>query len=528
MAAVAVLGNGPVGQTAALMLARWGLPVVLLDRRPRRDAAGSRSIVQQRDVLDAWEAVGAGRRIAGEGVTWTTARTFYRDAELFSVTFPDPGRSRFPPFVNISQARTEEILDDCIAAQPLISVRWDHRVTGLAQDARGVTVTCATAAGPAVLRAGYAVACAGAHGEDVRRMLGVRFDGQTFGDLFLICDIRTGLPGWARERRFYFDPPWNPGRQVLIHPCPGSTFRIDWQVPAGFDESAGARDTRIRKIIGDRPYRVVWSSVYRFSSRVADRMRARRVLLAGDLAHQFSPFGARGLNSGVQDAENAAWKIAFVLRGWAPERLLDSYHAERHAAARENLEVTSATMRFLVPGTDAERRHRLGTLARAAADPAARAAVDSGRLAEPFWYTASPLTTPDPGRPFAGRPARGAVPPPGPGILVPDVPVSCAERPDGTTLRALARSGFVLLCASGADLAAAEAAAAAVAAPVRVLGAAALPDSGAGLAEAGLAAPGEVWVIRPDAHAAAVLHHPGPAEITAALRRALGLAGAPC
>ena len=101
---VAVLGNGPVGQTAALMLARWGVPVMLLDQRPHRDSAGSRSIVQQRDALDAWDAVGAGRRIAGEGVTWTTARTFYRDAELFRLTFTADERSRFPPFVNISQS----------------------------------------------------------------------------------------------------------------------------------------------------------------------------------------------------------------------------------------------------------------------------------------------------------------------------------------------------------------------------------------------------------------------------------------
>ena len=520
---VAVLGNGPVGQTAALMLARWGLPVAVLDQRPHRDAAGSKSIVQQRDVLDAWEAVGAGRRIAAEGVTWTTARTFYRDAELFSLTFADSGRSAFPPFVNISQSRTEQILDERIAAQPLISVRWGHRVTGLAQDADGVTLTCATADGPAVLRAGYVMACAGAHGDEVRAMLGVRFDGQSFGDRFLICDIRTDLPGRATERRFYFDPSWNPVRQVLIHPCPGSTYRIDWQVPAGFDEATGATDDRIRAIIGDRPYEVVWSSVYRFSSRVTDRMRAGQVLLAGDLAHQFSPFGARGLNSGVQDAENVAWKIAFVLRGWAPDALLDSYHAERHAAACENLEVTSATMRFLVPATDAERQHRQTTLDRAAADPAARAAVDSGRLAEPFWYTASPLTTPDPGRPFRGRPPRGAVPPPGPGILVPDVPISYAERTGVTTLRALAREGFVVLCACGADVAAAQEAASGLAAPVRVMGAGELDDA-APLAGAGLAEAGEVWVIRPDAHAAAVLRNPGPAQIQAALRRALGMA----
>jgi len=527
MPLVTVLGNGPVGQTVALMLARWGVPVVLLDQRPHRDAVGSKSIVQQRDVLDAWAAVGAGRRIADEGLTWTTARTFYRDAELFSVTFADPGRSAFPPFVNISQTRTEQILDECIAAEPLIIVRWDHRVTALDQDAGGVSVTCATAGGPVVLRADYAVACAGAHGEQVREMLGVRFDGESFGDLFLICDIRTDLPGWAQERRFYFDPPWNPGRQVLIHPCPGSTYRVDWQVPAGFDEAPGARHARIAKIIGDRPYEVMWSSVYRFSSRMTDRMRVGRVLLAGDLAHQLSPFGARGLNSGVQDAENAAWKIAFVLRGWAPEALLDSYHAERHAAACENLEVTSATMRFLVPGTDAERRHRVATLEAAVADPAARSAVDSGRLAEPFWYTTSPLTTQDPARPFTGRPARGAVPPPGPGILVPDVPVFTAIRSAPQNLRALARAGFVLLCASGADVAAARSAAEAVAAPVRVLDAAALPDSGAGLAAAGLAAPGEVWVIRPDAHTTAVLHDPERPEIVAALRRALALPETP-
>src|SRR5262249_50767488 len=159
--------------------------------------------------------------------------------------------------------------------------------------------------------------------------------------------------------------------------CPNSTYRMDWQVPAGFDETAGGRDARIRKIIGDRPYQVGWSSGYKFSSRGADRMRAGRGLLAGDLAHEFSPFRARGMNSGVQDAENAAWKIAFVLRGWAPDTLLDSYHAERHAAACENLEVTSATMRFLVPGTDAERRHRVATLEAAVANPAARAQVDS-------------------------------------------------------------------------------------------------------------------------------------------------------
>src|SRR5918999_2553018 len=112
---VAVIGCGPVGQTTALLLARWGVPVVVLDQRPARDLVGSKAICQQRDVLDIWEAVGAGAQIAAEGVTWTTARTYHRGAELFSFTFVDPGQSAFPPFVNISQSRTEEILDERVA-----------------------------------------------------------------------------------------------------------------------------------------------------------------------------------------------------------------------------------------------------------------------------------------------------------------------------------------------------------------------------------------------------------------------------
>ncbi|HUR73422.1 MAG TPA: FAD-dependent monooxygenase, partial [Sporichthya sp.] len=354
---VAVVGNGPVGQTTALLLARWGVPVVLLDARSERDATGSKAICQQRDVLDVWAAVG-GDAITAEGLTWTTARTFYRDVELHSWFFVDRGASPLPPFVNLGQHRTEAVLDDLIARQDLIDVRWGHGVTGLVQDAAGgVTLTCATHAGPVTVEADYAVVAAGARAIGLRDALGVRFEGESFDDRFLICDIRADLPGWESERRFYFDPPWNPDRQVLIHPCPGSVFRIDWQVPSDFDlvaeEAAGGLDRRIRLIVGDTPYEVLWRTVYRFHSRLADRMRVGRVLLAGDAAHLVAPFGARGLNSGVADAENAAWKLAAVLHGWVPEAageaLLETYHDERHAAAVENLEITAATMRFLVP-----------------------------------------------------------------------------------------------------------------------------------------------------------------------------------
>lgn len=499
---VLVLGAGPVGQTTALLLARWGVPVVVLDARAERDRVGSRAMCQQRDVLDVWDAVGAGAEIARRGVTWTTSRTFHRDRELFAVTFADRGRSPFPPFVNISQTETEEVLDERIAAEPLVDVRWDHRVTGIDQDDTGVAVTCADGTR---LRGSHAVLCTGARSDGLRAALDLSFPGESFQDHFLICDVRTDLPGWETERRFYFDPAWNPGRQVLIHPCPGSTFRIDWQVPPDFDlaaeEAGGGLERRIRQIIGERDHELVWRSSYRFSSRVVDRMRVGRVLLAGDAAHLFAPFGARGLNSGVLDAENAAWKIAFVRRGWAPEELLDSYSAERHAAALENIAVTTATMRFLVPGTEQEVRHRLDVLERAADDPAARAQVDSGRLAEPFWYVDSPLTTPDPGRPFPGRPARGDVPVPAPGVLVPDYPVTVPGRPDVVRLRQLAREGITVLVGDDApapDLTGVGDV------PVAVHRTGDL-DPGGQLARALGARPDEVWVLRPDAHIAAVL-----------------------
>ncbi|HEY3907350.1 MAG TPA: FAD-dependent monooxygenase [Streptosporangiaceae bacterium] len=245
------------------------------------------------------------------------------------------------------------------------------------------------------------------------------------------------------------------------------------------------------------------------------------MFLAGDAAHVYAPFGARGLNSGIQDAENLAWKLAFTIGGWSPPTLLDTYHIERSAAARENLRVTSATMDFLVPQTDERRRWRTEVLERAVTDPDYRKLIDSGKLAEPFWYTDSPLTTP-------GSPGQAEIPtepgaqrPPVPGVLCPDGP-ALASGKEATRLRKIFSQKLVILTQDSATAAAAsQVAADAITAPVATFALAEVDPTGE-LRRALDATAGSVHVVRPDGHLAAVLPRFEPADLAAALRRAIG------
>ncbi|WP_298334719.1 FAD-dependent monooxygenase [Ferrimicrobium sp.] len=451
---VVVIGGGPVGQTAALLCAQWGLRVKILEAQPQRNRVGSRAICQQREVLDTWDAIGAGV-LARRGITWSTSRTYYQGKEIFAVELKDRGSSLLPPFVNVSQAEVEEVLLGLIEAHPLIEMEGGATVHKITSDDHGVVMEVVTEQGAELITSRFAIACCGLHSEHLREQLGVDFPGHSFDDLFLICDIKADLADQRGERRFHFDPDWNRGRQVLIHEQPDSIWRIDWQVPEDFDlcqeEASGGLDARIHEIVGQQPYQLAWRSVYRFQGRVASRFRVGSVFLAGDFAHVFAPFGARGLNSGVHDVENLAWKLAMVMRGFADRRLLDSYELERRAAALENLEVTSATMRFLVPQTDADRQRRVRLLQAAASGAAdAIANVDSGRLYEPFWYVDSPLTTPSPDRQFRGRPQRGLPVDPVPGTVLPDqeiqVPFGSLHRGESRQrLRQLVHHGFTVL-----------------------------------------------------------------------------------
>ena len=532
---VIVVGAGPVGLTAALALARARVPCTVLEAEDERGAAyfrstGSKAICFQRDVLDVFDRLGVGESIIAEGTTWTTARTYYKGHEVRTVTFPagaGGGEGLLPPWINISQARVEEELLAAVTAHPDIDLRFGHRVVEIAQDGEpheGVAVEAETPGGAVRMRAAYLVGADGPRSA-VRTLAGVPFPGDSFGDRFLICDIRADLP-FPNERRFHFDPEWNPGRQVLVHQCPDSTWRIDWQVPDGFDLEAerrsGALDERIRKIVGDGDYTLVWSSVYRFHERCAERMRTGRILLAGDAAHLYAPFGARGLNSGVQDAENLAWKIACALRAPDPaaaDALLETYHSERWAAARENLRVTGDTMRFLVPHTEEDRRRRREVLERALEDPSAGDRIDSGKLAEPFRYADSPLTTPAGPVPPQTRPEA-----PAPGDICPDAlcaPVGAAEG-ERVRLRSLLGPGFTVVAHREDDAVAAVRACEGL--PVHVAPLALERVDASGAAAEALGHPqGTLFAVRPDAHLCAVLPPATPPDrVRSAIERACG------
>jgi 3-(3-hydroxy-phenyl)propionate hydroxylase len=508
-AQVAVVGAGPVGMTLAGRLAQKGVRVILLEQHPRHTGEGSKALCMQRETLEIWARLGIGEEVARRGVQWNLGRTYFRGRELFQVRLPSSTRDHFPPFVNINQTEVEEMLLTRLGELPEVDLRWSHELVGISQEADGVSLRCATPDGEKTLRVAYLAGADGAHSA-VRHATGMGFPGHSFPDLFLICDIRARLP-FPRERRFFFDPPWNPGRQVLIHPQPDDTWRIDWQVPPGTDVEAerasGGLDRRVRAVIGPTTeYELLWLTPYRFHQRLVDRFRVGRVFLAGDAAHVVSPFGARGLNSGVADAENLAWKLATVLSGRASDDLLESYHLERREAAVENLEVTDASMKFMVPRGRVRRLLRNAILRGSLRLPQLRRLVNSGRLAQPFSYSDSPIVVAD--ERDAPIPAMGSV--------APDATCTSLDQAGVTRLRELFGSEFVALVVVGSPREAATAAIRASRlawpAPCRTVaigpagplaGVTVLDDEDGEIREAYGEAGSSAYLIRPDGHLAA-------------------------
>jgi 3-(3-hydroxy-phenyl)propionate hydroxylase len=504
---VVVVGAGPVGLAASIDLAQRGIPVVLLDDADRI-GEGSRGICYAKRTLEILDRLGAGDACVDKGVTWRLGKVFQGEDLLYAFDLlPESGHKR-PAFINLQQYHLERVLVDRAAALTHLDLRWRNRVAGIETLEDGVRLTVETPDEPYVLEAEWVVAADGARSA-LRGMLGLDFVGEVFEERFLIADVKMTAP-FPTERWFWFDPPFHSGRSALLHKQPDDVWRIDLGLGPDADAEAEQRPDRviprIRQMLGHEDFDLEWVSVYRFQCRRLARFVHGRIVFAGDAAHQVSPFGARGANSGVQDAENLAWKLAALLQGRAPEGLIDSYDAERSAAADENIAHSTRSTDFIAPRTPQERRLRDATLALARATGFAKRMVNSGRLSTPTTHNASPLSTPDRDA-WAGPAALGAP--------LPDAPLRDPAGRETWLLDTLGGDAALIVFPGDAALAMPDG--------IRLIlvGRDLIDDEGV-LAQRLDAGAGAAYLVRPDQHLAARWRAPSAEAVARAVRRMMG------
>jgi len=513
---VVIVGAGPVGLTLAIDLALHGQPVVLLDN-DHKLSTGSRAICFAKRTLEIWDRLGVGQPMVDKGVSWRIGRVFFGDAPVYSFDLlPEPGHER-PAFINLQQYHAEAALVERALALPLIDLRWRNKVTALAQHGDHVALEVDTPDGPYTVRAQYVLGCDGSR-STLRSLMGLQASGRVFQDRFLIADVSIDgelFEDGRSERWFWFDPPFHPGQSVLLHRQPEGQWRVDFQLGWDADPELERQPDRITPRLQallrggfgrDVPFTIAWASVYTFACQRMESFRHGRVLFAGDAAHGVSPFGARGANSGVQDADNLGWKLAAVLRGDAGPTLLDSYGSEREFAADENLLNSTRSTDFITPKSAISRLFRDAVLTLARDHAFARRLVNSGRLSVPATLSASPLNSADVDA-FSGAMVPGA-----PAV---DAPLRHAGRP--AWLLRLLGHGFTLVCFGAPP-------AWAVTLPVQLL----TIDGDSVIDIDGLAAarydatPGCAYLLRPDQHVCARWRSPTEAQVRSALARAMG------
>lgn len=506
---VVIIGAGPIGLTQALDLAYRGVPTVILDDN-NTVSVGSRAVCYAKRPLEIWDRLGLGEEFAAKGVQWKLGKVFFRDDLAYTFDLLPEADHKMPAMINYQQYHLEERMVKACDESPLVDLRWKHKVLAIEQADDFATLTVETPDGIFKMEAQWIIAADGAN-SDTRRMIGADFTGQFFQDRFLIADV-VMKAGFPTERWFWFDPPFHRNQSVLLHKEADDVWRIDFQLGWDADPVEEKKPEnvipRIQAMLGkDVEFELEWVSVYQFACRRIDQFRHGRVIFTGDAAHQVSPFGARGANTGVQDCDNLGWKLKAVLDGAAPVALIDTYHEERAYAADDNIGHSTRATDFITPKSRASLRLRNAVLELARTEPFARPLVNSGRLSTPTPYLRSSLNTPD-SAVFAGKMLPGT---------------NCADAPierDGKSAWLLEQlgKGFVLLSFGPAQ-------------PVTVGNfTAQVLEVGKDIIDTkGLlkarydGQPGTVYLIRPDQHVAARWRQFDAGQVRAAMRRALKL-----
>jgi 3-(3-hydroxy-phenyl)propionate hydroxylase len=394
---IVIVGGGITGLTVACALAQYGVSAVLLDEDNTVGVKGasSRGICYTQKSLEIFQRLGIYERIAAKGIQWSVGRTFAGQDEVYSFDLKQQSGynlSSQPPFVNIQQFYIEGYLVERIYELGGVDMRWSNRVTDFRQDGECATLTVSTPAGDYQMRADYVIDATGSH-SPFRKWVGASVTAKKGDDRWCIADVRFKVHPPV-ERHTWIEAPFNENRAVWQHLMGDNVWRIDYQMAPDCDPAVVSREDvvreRLTKQFGpEAEVEIVWVGPYAYRSECVDQMRHGRVFFMGDAAKVVSPFGARGGNTGIADADNLAWKLAALMKGRASPKLLDSYHEERHEAARQNVQVTNRTARFLRPAGPAEKLFRDAALGLARQHAFARQFVNTGRMAIANPYTHS-------------------------------------------------------------------------------------------------------------------------------------------
>ncbi|KZK88436.1 3-(3-hydroxy-phenyl)propionate/3-hydroxycinnamic acid hydroxylase [Pseudovibrio sp. Ad46] len=412
---VVVVGAGPIGLAAAIELAMQDVEVVVVDDNDKV-SWGSRAVCYAKRPLEILDRIGCGDQFVDKGVQWNVGKVFFDERQVYQFDLlPEDGHKR-PAFINLQQYYFEEYLVDRVkelqAQGKPIEIRGNNKVVSVDQGNDFATVELETPEGNYSVEADWVIACDGA-ASPIRAMMGMDFVGRIFEDNFLIADVVMEA-NFPTERWFWFDPPFNRGQSALLHKQPDNVWRIDLQLGWDVDKEEEKKPEnvipRLKAMLGeDVNFELEWVSIYTFQCRRMEQFRKGRVIFAGDSAHQVSPFGARGANSGLQDTDNLIWKLKLVMDGTAPMCLLDTYDEERVFAAEENILNSSRSTDFITPKSAISRVFRNAVLDLSEAAEFARPLVNSGRLSVPATYDGSSLNSDDcAGMPVRSRPGSPA------------------------------------------------------------------------------------------------------------------------
>ena len=422
---VLIAGGGPVGLTLAALLARYGVRSVVLEA-DNSYCTGSRAICVSRRSQEIMGWAGADAAVTKTGLPWAGGRSYWRGQEVLHFTMPHEPTQRFAPMVNIQQYYIEEYAHQ--AAQKcgdLADVRWNTKVVSVNNLATGPQVTVQGAGGAQqTLQADYLVACDGGR-STVREQLGLQLEGVQYDGKYVIVDIVQTTQRDV-ERLAWFDPPSNPGSTILMHRQPGNVWRVDYQVRDDEDPTEAVKPENVLPrvqshldMIGETaPWKPLWISIYNAKCLTLPSYQYGRTFFAGDAGHLVPIFGVRGLNSGLDDAGNLAWKLAAVLQGQAHDALLHSYSTERLHATRENIAYGAKSTEFMAPPNYGFTLMREAALRLASVGSPAKSLLNP-RQSTPVEYVGSPLNQPDADAAHAARP----------GVPAPEACVTSAQGP---------------------------------------------------------------------------------------------------